>query len=536
MVMDDDPSNYIVNPLVFEKYVQVPTPPSDIDQCEVNGDPVALTFDYIPGEIVITGQDAGKATATGTPDTDGESYIVVGGGNLFAGTVLEDNEFTISGSFGSNTVFEIYDDLAAFDAGDNPLQTLEYHTSCSQPIQLGDVIGSVTLVGYEGATGSSSLETGLGEPADAPTGPLVLQGEEVVFNYEVTNAGNVDLTNVAVTDDVLGAITEFVDMGDGDNILSPNETWILTASQIAAVPGQQMNLGTVTANSVEDPNNPEKITATDPGHHFVETLKFFVPDISDDATYTYTESGNPIGSFDLDQIDPDKNTDPRGATSNAVGDKLWVIDKDKFVYVYQPDGTALGAWKAGDIGGEAEGIATHGDDIWIVDRNTKKVFFYDNATSRTSGEFTSDSSFSLNLDDTVDTKNDHPKGITTDGDSLWVVDDDGSTDKVFKYDLFGNLLGSWQIDSANDSPRGITVEPSGASDSIWIVDEGTDQVFRYDDAITLETGSKNADAVFALAADNINPQGIADPPASPTDVFALEDSTTQFAFVGEVYK
>ena len=36
------------------------------------------------------------------------------------------------------------------------LQTIEYHTSCSQPIQLGDVIGNVTLVGYVGEDGSGA--------------------------------------------------------------------------------------------------------------------------------------------------------------------------------------------------------------------------------------------------------------------------------------------------------------------------------------------------------------------------------------------
>jgi hypothetical protein len=34
------------------------------------------------------------------------------------------------------------------------LQSVEYHTSCSQPIQLGDIIGNATLVGYVGEDGS----------------------------------------------------------------------------------------------------------------------------------------------------------------------------------------------------------------------------------------------------------------------------------------------------------------------------------------------------------------------------------------------
>ncbi len=475
---------------------------------------MGLTFEYQPGTTVLTGQGE-KATADGTPDDDGESYILVNNGDLFAGTVQAEAMFTLAGDFGSNTVLEIFDDLAAFQAGQSPLQTLQYHTSCSQPIQLGDLVGSVALVGYQGETGSASRPSGLGDPADSPTGPTVLFGEEVVFFYEVTNRGNVGLVNVAVSDSLLGSIDDRISTGNFDDVLDPGETWVFSVSTTADEAGQRVNVGSVKANSIQAPSGAT-LTASDPAYHFVETLKFFVVD-KEDYSYTYTESGNPIGRSATAQ----GNSDARGVAADQSAQQYWVVDKDKSVYVYGADGSFAGSWKAQQLGGEAEGIAVHPDPIkpglWIVDRNKKAVFYYAEGKTQLSGELPATSSFSLNLDDKIDTKNDHPKGITTDGVSLWVVDDDGGREKVFKYDMDGKLLGSWEIgDSELEEPRGITVDPAGGS-TIWIVDKKSDQVYQFDNATGVTAGTETSDALFALAANNSNPEGIADPPPGPPD-------------------
>jgi hypothetical protein len=51
---------------------------------------------------------------------------------------------------------------------------------------------------------------------------------------------------------------------------------------------------------------------------------------------------------------------------------------------------------------------------------------------------------------------------------------------------------------------------------LWIVDNGTDRVYQYDNAAGRTSGSQSASTSFALAAGNTNPQGIADPPAAET--------------------
>jgi hypothetical protein len=233
--------------------------------------------------------------------------------------------------------------------------------------------------------------------------------------------------------------------------------------------------------------------------------KFYVlNDATVNQTYEYDAGGNLIENYAISS----GNSAPRGAASTAAGTTVWVADKNRKVFVYDVDGGLLGSWTAGTLANNAgvEGLATNGTDVWIVDSRSDKVFRYSNAAGRLSGSQTASSSFSLN------SGNSNPKGIVTDGVNLWVVND-ASTDKVFKYTLTGSLVGSWTMDSANQTPTGLTIDPTNGSQAIWIVDSGTDRVYEYADGRTRTSGNLSAAATFGLAPGNTNPQGIADPPA-----------------------
>jgi hypothetical protein len=251
--------------------------------------------------------------------------------------------------------------------------------------------------------------------------------------------------------------------------------------------------------------NPRDVSLT----NLDNEVKFYVVnDATTNLSYKYGADGSARGNTALGAA----NTAPRGVASTILGDKTWVIDANRNVYVYSTStGALLGSWAAGSLAGNAtpEGIATNGADVWIVDSRSDKVFRYTGAASRLSGSQTAASSFSL--------ASGNPKDIVTDGASLWVVDDASKTDKVFKYSLAGSLTGSWTIDSANKAPTGITIDPANVS-HIWIVDSGTDRVYQYTGAATRTSGSQSAALSFALAAGNTNPQGIADPPAPETIV------------------
>lgn len=284
------------------------------------------------------------------------------------------------------------------------------------------------------------------------------------------------------------------------------------------VPSMDDSISEPTETFTLNLSNPVGATISDGtgvGTIFDNETKFYVADDgASNRTYTYAQSVTGIGSTEL----ASGNTSPRGAASTAAGDKVWVVDANRQIYVYDNGGNMLGYWLAGSLqrSDTPEGIATNGTDVWLVDSHSDKVYKYAGAASRLSGSQNAASSFSLypgkvtgGLID-LSTANNNPKDIVTDGASIWVVND-GNPDRVYKYTVGGSFLGYWAIDSANASPTGITLNPANVSD-LWIVDSGTDKVYQYTGAASRTSGSQAAATTFALSSANTNPQGIADPP------------------------
>jgi len=267
-----------------------------------------------------------------------------------------------------------------------------------------------------------------------------------------------------------------------------------------------------------------------------DSTKFFVVnDGSSDRTYEYSASGTPVENHALSS----DNTAPRGAVSTAAGDKVWVVDANRQVYVYDASGSLLGSWTAGTLASNAivEGIATNGTDIWIVDAKSDKVFRYTGGASRLAGSQNATSSFKLNGN------NRSPKDIVASSTNLWVVNDTLSIDKVFKYTLTGSLVGSWTIRSGGGRPTGITLDPASVS-HIWLIDNRSDRVYQFDAAASRATGSLAPSTSFPLTAANTNPQGIADPPldsggarldtAGPSSMAHESVDTALLAIIGEL--
>jgi sugar lactone lactonase YvrE len=282
-----------------------------------------------------------------------------------------------------------------------------------------------------------------------------------------------------------------------------------------------VNLSSPVGGVIIDGEGVGTIVDNDPA----PTKFYVVDDGSTNKTYEYGPTGAAVENYALSS----GNADPRGAASNVAGDKVWVVDKDKNVYVYNAAGGLLGSWTAGSLASNAtvEGIATNGTDIWIVDARQDRVFRYAGAATRLSGSQNAASSFNLT------SGNKDPKDIVTDGASLWVVNN-ASSDKVFKYTLSGSLLGSWTISGAGSSPTGITLDPASPS-HLWIVDSGSDRVYQFDNAVNRTSGSQSPSTSFALAAGNTNPQGIADPPVAAGSARApAGQDLALLAFLGEL--
>jgi hypothetical protein len=293
-----------------------------------------------------------------------------------------------------------------------------------------------------------------------------------------------------------GSVTKTIRVPIVDNqIVEPNESFTV-------------NLSNSTSGEITDSEGIATIVDHD------STKFYVVDDGSFSRTTEYTPNGATVEYYDA----PHPNATPRGAASIAAGDKVWVVDSNRMVFMYNSAGGLLGLWTAGGLPAQAqvEGIATNGTDIWIVDGKSDKVYRYTGAASRTSGSQSAASSFSLN------SGNKDPKDIVTDGAHLWVVNN-ASQDKVFKYTLNGSLVGSWTMSGGGGSPTGITLDPASPA-HLWIVDSATDRVYQFDNAVTRTSGSQaaNAAATFVLAAGNTNPQGIADPPVTKEAVIAAD--------------
>jgi hypothetical protein len=206
------------------------------------------------------------------------------------------------------------------------------------------------------------------------------------------------------------------------------------------------------------------------------------------------------------------------------GSNLWVVNSRKNideVFKYTLSGSLLGSWSIDDQNATPEGITidpTNVDSIWIADRGTGQVFEYKGGANRTSGSQNADSVFDLAP------TNADPRGIAdppaarapeTDRLALHVEQRPISSPSVLgdKYTLSGSRLRSESINNESITPENITIDLTNI-DSIWIADPGTRQVFEYIDGANSMLVRRNAASVFDLAANNVEPFGMADSPAA----------------------
>lgn len=111
---------------------------------------------------------------------------------------------------------------------------------------------------------TNGIDTGTG------TGPSLSVGSTATFTYNVTNTGNIALTNVTVTDDngtpgdTSDDLTATLISGDtnNDNALNVTETWVFQATHIVTI-GSYTNIATVTGRAPDS----ELVQATDPSAH-----------------------------------------------------------------------------------------------------------------------------------------------------------------------------------------------------------------------------------------------------------------------------
>ena len=100
-----------------------------------------------------------------------------------------------------------------------------------------------------------------GVDADHPRGPYLNLGDQVTWEYIVTNTGDVPLSNIVVNDDKIGVITL------PKTTLDPQESMIATAFGTATDYGQYENEADVTG---EYNANHDTVDDKDPSHYYVD--------------------------------------------------------------------------------------------------------------------------------------------------------------------------------------------------------------------------------------------------------------------------
>ncbi len=194
-------------------------------------------------------------------------------GNIYSensSNVWNSNEeitYTFEGSTYTSKLGNYWDDYNGGDPDDdgvgNSPYTISATDSDSYPLMNQVTFNNTVSIGPFEEDLSISLEKFTnGLDADEAPGPEITAGEEVTWTYNVTNEGNVPLSNVNVTDNQNVTPTYVEGDTDGDGKLDIGEKWTYEANGTAR-PGQYFNIGNFTANYSET-----TVTSEDDSHYF----------------------------------------------------------------------------------------------------------------------------------------------------------------------------------------------------------------------------------------------------------------------------
>ena len=217
-----------------------------VPDCTTAGKPTSLTFRYSGGGCALSSNpQGGKAVCTATPTggiVDGDVTVRAAGKSSLTSdvygvnpaTLPEAHEFTITFN-GKELKADSYVELVAAN-GVRELNKL--HTSCSQPLRVGDRFGSLELVAFNGQTA----------------------GNDVVYTYTLTNNGD-SLKDVTLTDDKLGDVAAESTLGNETKTYALSVGLAETVTNVAIATGtladgQQCSATAQATVTVEVPQVP----------------------------------------------------------------------------------------------------------------------------------------------------------------------------------------------------------------------------------------------------------------------------------------
>ena len=146
------------------------------------------------------------------------------------------------------------------------------------------------------------------------------------------------------------------------------------------------------------------------------------------------------------------------------------------------------------------GVWSDGSTIWVSDSGQNKLFAHNLQTGERLPE----------RDIALADRNRDARGIWSGDETMWVLD--GGKESLFAYDLeSGELLAEYALDSANDDPRGLFFDGV----TFWVSDHGEKRLFAYrlkagedgEDALERNRDEEFPGTVLSRASNN-SPRGI----------------------------
>ena len=164
-----------------------------------------------------------------------------------------------------------------------------------------------------------------------------------------------------------------------------------------------------------------------------------------------------------------------------------------------------------------KGLSSDGTTMWVVDNGEDHIYGYNLGDKA----YNSGKSFGL------DTDNHSPRGITNSDGTMWVIND--SPKKAFAHNVgttgtFGSMLTAkeWALDTDNDVPEGAWND----GDTVWVVDRTDRKLYAYDFVTGSTVVARDATKDVSLIADNNFPEGV----WSDGTVFWVSDRTDTYIY------
>jgi uncharacterized repeat protein (TIGR01451 family) len=206
--------------------ITVENPSIDIEKF-TNG----VDADAAPGPYVLTGSTVTwDYNVTNTGDVNLSGIVVT---DNIVGTITCPDTTLIAGA-----------SMTCTATGTAMANQYENNGSVTGTSPAGHDVTDNDLSHYFGQDPSIDIEKSTnGADADAAPGPYVLTGSTVTWDYNVTNTGDVNLTNIVITDNIEGVIT------CPSTTLIAGETMTCTTTTGTATVGQYENNGSVTGTA-----------------------------------------------------------------------------------------------------------------------------------------------------------------------------------------------------------------------------------------------------------------------------------------------